>query len=111
MGYSLVCPPSCPPCTNGSSCRLPHKKLTALQLFCQPPNPDGVVLTATKQSLTIRANGNRPNPVGMPGEGGSQGAGTQVPNLDGLFLTATNQSLTIRANGDRPNPGGMPGEG
>ncbi len=36
------------------------------------------------------ANGDRKNPVGMPGEGFLQLAGAQIPNLDGFVTTATN---------------------
>ncbi len=67
-------------------------QLTRLQV----PDFDSLVPTPTHQSLTIWADGDGKNRVGMTSEDRFQLTRLQVPEFDSLVTTPTHQSRFLR---------------
>jgi hypothetical protein len=61
------------------------------------PNFDGFVNTCTGKSLSIKGEGNRNHPIGMPLKRTELFARPHIPNFDGLVPTTTGKLLSIRA--------------
>lgn len=75
-------------------------------MFSTPcPNLDTTVRTTTSEQLTVRAEGDRLDILGMPSKGLEHLPGVRVPQRYGFVPTATGtrQETPIGAKGDRIN--------